>query len=121
MESLKIGRTTLDEMHMVYENGIIPDDERELNTFLDVPTSYSWPPENTTPYTHYREDEDYKGVDDEDLLEEGLKKIARSKAKVKGLSYEPSTLKPYTLTLNGKFVKEGEVQLYSIYVSRTLV
>ena len=44
-----------------------------------------------------------------------MKKIARSKAKVKGLSYEPSTLKPYTLTLNGKFVKEREVKLYSMF------
>ena len=52
---------------------------------------------------------------DEDLLEEGLKKIAHSKAKVKGLSYEPPTLKPYIPTLNGKFVKEGEVQLYSMF------
>ena len=51
----------------------------------------------------------------EDLLEEGLKKIACSKAKVKGLSYEPFTLKPYTLTLNGKFVKEREVKLYSMF------
>ena len=67
MESLKIRRTTLDEMHMVYENGIIPD-EGELNTFLDVPTSYSWLPENTTPYSHYREDEDYEGDVDEDYF-----------------------------------------------------
>jgi len=52
---------------------------------------------------------------DEDLLEEGLKKIAHSKAKVKGLSYEPPTLKPYIPTLNEKFVKEGEVQLYSMF------
>ena len=34
---------------------------------------------------------------------------------MKGLSYEPSTLKSYTLTLNGKFVKEGEVKLYSMF------
>ena len=44
------GRYTLNEIHMVYENEIIPD-EGELNTFLDVPTSYSLLPENTTPYT----------------------------------------------------------------------
>ena len=67
MESLKTGRTTLDEMHMVYENGIIPD-EGKLNTFLDVPTSYSWLLENTTPYTHYCEDEDYERDDDEDYF-----------------------------------------------------
>ena len=45
-----------------------------------------------------------------------MKKIARSKVKEKGLSYEPSTLKLYTPTLNGKFVKEGEVQLYSMFL-----
>nr|POE44582.1 hypothetical protein CFP56_75766 [Quercus suber] len=85
-------RTTLDEIHMVDENEIISNEgelntfldvptsyswppenttsythyREELNTFLDVPTSYSWLPENTTPYTHYREDEDYEGDDDED-------------------------------------------------------
>nr|POE67736.1 hypothetical protein CFP56_13880 [Quercus suber] len=66
MESLE-ARTTLNEIHMVYENGIIPG-EGELNTFLDVPTSYSLLMENTTPYTHYHENEDYKGVDDEDCF-----------------------------------------------------
>nr|POE64072.1 thaumatin-like protein [Quercus suber] len=89
-------RTTLDEIHTVYENEIISDEgelntsldvptsyswpsenttpythyREELNTFLDVPTSYSWLPENTTPYTHYREDEDYEGDDDEDYSSE---------------------------------------------------
>ena len=67
MELLEIGRTTLDEIHMIYENGIISD-EGELNAFFDVPTSYSWFLENTTPYTNYREDEDYEGDDDEDCF-----------------------------------------------------
>ena len=38
--------------------------------------------------------------------------MARAKAKAKGLPCPPEPLKPYTPTLNGKFVKTGESQCY---------
>ena len=53
----------------------------------------------------------YKPIDD-DLLEMEVGKIARAKAKAKGLPCPLKPLKPYTLTLNGKFVKAGEIQCY---------
>ena len=54
---------------------------------------------------------DYKPTDD-DLLDTELRKTARAKAKEKGLPCPPKPLKPYTPTLNGKFVKAGESQRY---------
>ena len=53
----------------------------------------------------------YKPTDD-DLLEMEVRKMAWAKAKVKGLPCPAEPLKPYTLTLNGKFVKVGESQCY---------
>ena len=53
----------------------------------------------------------YKPTNDE-LLENDSNKIARAKAKAQGLSFEPISMKPYTPTLNGKFVKEGCTHLY---------
>ena len=53
----------------------------------------------------------YKPTDD-DLLEMEIKRMARAKAKAKGLPCPPEPLKPYTSTLNGKFVKAGESQRY---------
>ena len=38
--------------------------------------------------------------------------MARSKAKAKGLSSPQESLKPYTPTLNGKFVKTRDSQSY---------
>ena len=49
----------------------------------------------------------YKPTDD-DLLEMEARRLARAKAKAKGLPCPPEPLKPYTPTLNGKFVKAGE-------------
>ena len=49
---------------------------------------------------------------DEDLLEMEVRRMAQAKAKVKGLRCPPKPLKPYTPTLNGKFVKSGESQHY---------
>ena len=49
---------------------------------------------------------------DEDLLEMEVRKMARAKAKAKGLPCPPEPLKPYNPTLNGKFVKVGESQHY---------
>ena len=54
---------------------------------------------------------EYKPTDD-DLLEMEVKRMARAKAKAKGLPYPPEALKPYTPTLNGKFVKAGDSQRY---------
>ena len=48
----------------------------------------------------------------EDFLEMELKKMARAKAKAKGLPSSPQPLKPYTPTLNGKFIKAGDSQHY---------
>ena len=53
----------------------------------------------------------YKPTDD-DLLEIKVRKMVRAKAKAKGLPCPLEPLKPYTPTLNGKFVKAGESQLY---------
>ena len=50
---------------------------------------------------------DYKPTDD-DLLEMEVRKMARAKAKEKGLPCPLEPLKPYTPTLNGKFVKAGD-------------
>ena len=36
--------------------------------------------------------------------------MTRAKAKAKGLPYPPKPLKPYTPTLNRKFVKTGDIQ-----------
>ncbi|KAK9997905.1 hypothetical protein SO802_017508 [Lithocarpus litseifolius] len=52
----------------------------------------------------------YKLTDD-DLLEMA-RRMARAKAKAKGLPCPPKPLKPYTFTLNGKFVKAGDSQRY---------
>ena len=49
---------------------------------------------------------------DEDLLEMDLKKMTRAKAKAKGLPSPPEPLKPYTPTLNGKFIKTRDCQHY---------
>ena len=53
----------------------------------------------------------YKPTDD-DLLEIKVRKMVRAKAKAKGLPCPLEPLKPYTPTLNGKFVKAGESQRY---------
>ena len=53
----------------------------------------------------------YEPIDD-DMLEMEVRKMARGKAKVKGLPCPPEPLKPYMSTLNGKFVKAGESQCY---------
>ena len=53
----------------------------------------------------------YKPIDD-DLLEMEVRKMARARAKAKGLPCPPRPLKLYTPTLNGKFVKTGESQRY---------
>ena len=53
----------------------------------------------------------YKPTNNE-LLENDSKKTTRAKAKAQGLSFEPISMKPYTPTLNGKFVKEGCTHLY---------
>ena len=49
---------------------------------------------------------------DDDLLEIEVRKMARAKAKEKGLPCPLEPLKPYTPTLNGKFEKVGESQRY---------
>ena len=46
----------------------------------------------------------------DDLLEIKVRKMARVKAKAKGLPCPPEPLKPYTSTLNGKFVKARDSQ-----------
>ena len=53
----------------------------------------------------------YKHTKD-DLLEMEVRKMARAKAKAKGLPCLLEPLKPYTPTLNGKFEKVGESQRY---------
>ena len=45
----------------------------------------------------------YKPTDD-DLLEMEVRRMACAKTKAKGLPYPSEPLKPYTPTLNGKFV-----------------
>ena len=46
----------------------------------------------------------YKPTDD-DLLEMEMRRMARAKAKAKGLPCPMEPLRPYSLTLNRKFVK----------------
>jgi len=53
----------------------------------------------------------YKLTND-DFLEMEVRKMARAKAKAKGLPCPSEPLKPYTSTLNGKFIKAGESQRY---------
>jgi len=53
----------------------------------------------------------YKPTHD-DLLEMEVRIMARVKAKAKGLLCPSEPLKPYTPTLNGKFVKDGDSQCY---------
>ena len=53
----------------------------------------------------------YKPTDD-DLLKVELRKMARAKAKAKGLPSPLEPLKPNTSTLNGKFVKARDSQRY---------
>ena len=53
----------------------------------------------------------YKPTND-DLLEMKVRRMARAKAKAKGLHRPPKLLKPYTPTLNGKFVKARDSQRY---------
>ena len=52
----------------------------------------------------------YKLTDD-DLLEMEVRRMARTKAKAKGLPSSLKPLKPYTSTLNGKFVKAGLLRI----------
>ncbi|KAK4597078.1 hypothetical protein RGQ29_014899 [Quercus rubra] len=61
----------------------------------------------------------YKPTDD-DLLEMEVRRMAHAKAKAKGLPCPLEPLKPYTSTLNGKFVKTRDSQHYwSPYEART--
>jgi len=53
----------------------------------------------------------YKPTDD-DLLEMEVRRLASAKAKAKGLPCPPKPLKPYSPTLNEKFVKAGDSQRY---------
>ena len=53
----------------------------------------------------------YKPTDD-DLLEMKVRRMAHAKAKAKGLPCPLKPLKPYTPTLNRKFVKAGDRQRY---------
>ena len=53
----------------------------------------------------------YKPNDD-DLLEMEVRRMAHAKAKARGLPCPLEPLKPYTPTLNGKFVKVGDSQRY---------
>nr|POF10225.1 hypothetical protein CFP56_14162 [Quercus suber] len=53
----------------------------------------------------------YKPIDD-DLLEIKVRRMAHAKAKAKGLPCPLEPLKPYTPTLNGKFVKARDSQHY---------
>ena len=53
----------------------------------------------------------YKPTDD-DLLEMDVRRMARGKAKAKGLPISPEPLKPYIPTLNRKFVKVVDSQCY---------
>ena len=53
----------------------------------------------------------YKPTDD-DLLEMEVRRMAWAKATAKGLPCPPEPLKPYTPTLNRKFVKARESQHY---------
>ena len=53
----------------------------------------------------------YKPTDD-DLLKMEVRRMAHAKAKGKGFPCPPEALKPYTPTLNGKFVKARDSQRY---------
>ena len=53
----------------------------------------------------------YKPTDD-DLLEMQVRRMACAKAKAKRLLCPSRPLKPYTSTLNGKFVKARDSQRY---------
>ena len=53
----------------------------------------------------------YKPTND-DLLEMDVRRMARAKAKAKGLPSSLEPLKPYIPTLNRKFVKVGDSQRY---------
>ena len=53
----------------------------------------------------------YKPIDD-NLLKMEVRRMVHAKAKAKGLPCPPEPLKPYTLTLNEKFVKVGDSQRY---------
>ena len=53
----------------------------------------------------------YKPIDD-NLLEMEVRKMARDKAKAKGLPCPLESLKPYSPTLNGKFVKARDNYCY---------
>ena len=86
---------------------------RRINYFLDInlgrvvrkPTIQDLAiPIATPPFTL-----SYKPTDD-NLLEIKMRRMARAKAKAKGLPCPLGPLKPYTFTLNGKFVKAGESQ-----------
>ena len=46
------------------------------------------------------------------LLEMEVRRMARAKAKARGLPYPLEPLKPYSPTLNGKFIKTGDSQCY---------
>ena len=56
----------------------------------------------------------YKPTDD-DLLEMEVRRMTHAKAKAKGLPCPLEPLKPYTPTLNGKFVKAGDSQHYWVF------
>ena len=63
-------------------------------------------PTTTPPFRQGYKPTDY------DLLEMEVRKMAQAKAKGKGLPCPPEPLKPYTSTLNGKFVKARDSQRY---------
>ena len=48
----------------------------------------------------------------DDLLEMEVRRMARAKSKAKGLPCHLKPQKPYTFTLNGKFIKAGDSQRY---------
>ena len=53
----------------------------------------------------------YKPIDD-DLLEIEVRRMARAKAKTKGLPCPSEPLKPYNPMLNRTFVKARDIQCY---------
>ena len=88
---------------------------RRINYFLDInlgrvvkkPTIQDLAiPTATPPFTL-----SYKPTDD-NFLEMEMRKMVRAKAKAKGLPCPLEPLKPYTPTLNRKFVKARESQHY---------
>ena len=62
----------------------------------------------------------YKPIDD-DLLKMELRKMAHAKAKAKGLPSPLEPLKPYTSTLNGKFVKVGDSKRYWDFLNQNMI